>query len=36
LIYTGTYTSGANLDLNIPNGTTAGIYTGTMTVTLVQ
>ena len=35
-VYTGVYTSTANLDLNIPNGTATGIYTGTMTVTLVQ
>jgi hypothetical protein len=35
-IYTGTYTTTANLDLNIPNGTATGVYTGTMTVTLVQ
>jgi hypothetical protein len=35
-VYTGTYSSSANLDLNIPNGTATGIYTGTMTVTLVQ
>lgn len=35
-VYTGTYSSTANLDLTIPNGTATGIYTGTMTVTLVQ
>jgi len=35
-VYTGVYTSTANLDLNLPNGTATGIYTGTMTVTLVQ
>ena len=35
-VYTGVYTSTADLDLNIPNGTATGIYTGTMTVTLVQ
>jgi hypothetical protein len=34
--YTGTYTTSASLDLNIPNGTSTGIYTGTMTVTLFQ
>ena len=35
-IYTGVYTTTADLALNVPNGTVAGIYTGTLTVTLVQ
>ena len=35
-VYTGTYTNSANLALTVPNGTVAGIYTGTLTVTLVQ
>lgn len=35
-VYTGTYTATADLALHVPNGTVAGVYTGTMTVTLVQ
>lgn len=35
-VYTGTYSDTANLDLSVPNGQPTGIYTGTMTITLVQ
>jgi hypothetical protein len=34
--YTGTYTYAGLLSLTVPNGTPAGTYTGTMTLTLVQ
>lgn len=35
-IYTGTYATTADLALSVPNGQTAGVYSGTMTITLVQ
>lgn len=35
-VYTGTHSATADLSLHIPNGTATGIYTGTMTVTLLQ
>jgi hypothetical protein len=36
LNYTGTYTSTSTVTLNIPNAQKTGIYTGTLTVSLVQ
>lgn len=35
-IYTGSYTTSAELQLHIPNGSKAGVYGATMTLTLVQ
>jgi hypothetical protein len=35
-VYTGTNASTADLSLHVPNGTATGVYTGTMTVTLIQ
>jgi hypothetical protein len=35
-VYTGTYSASGNLSLTVPNGTLTGVYTGTLTVTLVQ
>ena len=35
-VYTGTHSATADLSLHVPNGTATGIYSGTMTVTLVQ
>lgn len=34
--YIGTYTNSSTLKLSVPNGTKTGVYTGTLTVTLVQ
>lgn len=35
-VYTGTHTASGTITLTPPNGTVAGVYTGTFTVTLVQ
>lgn len=35
-VYTGTYAATADITLAVPNGTTVGVYNGTLTVTLVQ
>jgi hypothetical protein len=35
-VYTGTYATTADLQLSVPNGQATGVYTGTMTITLVQ
>jgi hypothetical protein len=36
ILYTGTYTGSADLALSLPNATPVGVYTGTLTVTLLQ
>ncbi|MFA5787334.1 MAG: hypothetical protein WDA71_10230 [Actinomycetota bacterium] len=35
-VYTGTYTGSGTLTLTVPNAQAVGVYTGTLTVTLVQ
>lgn len=36
VVYTGTYASTSDWTLSLPNGTATGVYTGTITLTLVQ
>lgn len=35
-VYTGTYTGNSTWTLSVPNGSKVGVYTGTVTLTLVQ